>query len=125
MKLTACTTPLCSLMYIWVFAKVGMARKTFGIPAPQTNGPTEFLSVLRVQANTVEQLVLFLPALWMCAYFLNDQFAAIIGLIWVIGRVIYALGYYKAPEKREIGFGVSSMATLALLGGTVAGLILH
>ncbi len=122
MKLTAWTTLACLLMYIWIFAKVGLARKKFGINAPETQGPVAFLSVLRVQANTVEQLVLFLPALWMCAYFLNDQFSALTGLVWVAGRIIYALGYYQAPEKRSIGFGIASLSTMVLIAGTVAGL---
>lgn len=133
MKLTASVTIASLLMYIWVFAKAGNARKIYQVPAPAMDGPAGFLAAMRVQANTVEQLVLFLPALWLCCLFLGaqmgatmgDQIAAGLGALWVVGRVIYALGYYQAPAKRGLGFGISSLATLGLLIGAIAGLILH
>jgi uncharacterized membrane protein YecN with MAPEG domain len=125
MKLTAWTTIASMLMYIWVFANVGNARRTYKISAPATDGPIEFLTALRVQANTVEQLILFLPLLWMCCYFLSDVVAAVLGSVWVVGRVIYALGYYQAPGKRTLGFAISSFAGVGLLGSTIYGLLFH
>lgn len=125
MKLTAWTTLASLLMYIWIFAKAGKARDIYNVPAPGTDGPIEFLSAMRVQANTVEQLVLFLPLLWLCGFFMRDAIAAILGSIWVIGRILYALGYYQAPNKRSLGFIISSLAALGLLIGTVTGLILY
>jgi glutathione S-transferase len=103
--------------------QVAGARARHKIPAPTMDGPVEFQSVMRVQANTVEQFVLFLPALWMCAYFLSDRWAALGGAVWVVGRIVYALGYYKAPAKREIGFGITFFASVALMIGTVIGLL--
>jgi len=125
MKLTAWVTIASLLMYIWVFARVGTARGTYHVAAPSTDGPIEFLTALRVQANTVEQLILFLPLLWLSCIFMSDQIAAILGAVWVAGRVIYALGYYSAPEKRSLGFGISSVAGLGLLLASVYGLIVH
>ena len=122
-KLTAWVTIASLLMYIWVFANVGKARGVHKVAAPSTDGPLEFLVALRVQANTVEQLVLFLPLLWLCCLYLNDRTAAVLGATWVVGRVIYALGYYKAPAKRSMGFGISSMAALGLLIGAIVGLV--
>ena len=125
MKLTAIATLASLLVYIWVIARAGNARKIYQIPAPASDGPAGFLAAMRVQANTVEQLVLFLPALWLCCLLLSDQIAAGLGIVWVLGRVIYALGYYQAPSKRGLGFGISSLAGLGLLIGAIAGLIIH
>ncbi len=125
MLLTAWATLAALIAYLWMGAMVGKARVTFKIPAPAMEGPVEFMSVCRVQANTVEQMVLFLPSLWMCAYFFSDRWAALGGAIWTIGRIAYALGYYKAPAKRELGFTVSFIATVALMAGTAAGLIMR
>ena len=125
MKLTAWVTIASLLMYIWVFARAGKARGIYQVPAPASDGPTEFLIAQRVQANTVEQLVLFLPALWLCAVFMNDRLAALFGAVWVVGRIVYALGYYQSPAKRSPGFMIASFATVALLISGVVGLIIH
>ena len=125
MKLTAWVTIASLLMYIWVFAKVGKARATYHVAAPSTDGPIEFLTAMRVQSNTVEQLILFLPLLWLCCVFMSDQIAAALGAVWVAGRIIYALGYYSAPEKRGLGFGISSLAGAGLLLAGAYGLIVH
>jgi len=123
MKMTAWVTIASLLMYIWVFANVGKARGVHKIAAPSTDGPLEFLVALRVQANTVEQLILFLPLLWLCCYYLDDRIAAVLGATWVVGRILYALGYYKDPSKRSMGFGISSLAGVGLLIGAMVGLI--
>jgi glutathione S-transferase len=123
MKLTAWITIASLLMYIWVFTRVGRARGVHKVAAPATDGPIEFLISSRVQTNTVEQLILFLPLLWLCGMYLSDLIASILGAVWVIGRIIYALGYYRAPEKRHIGFVISSLAGLGLLIGAVVGLV--
>ncbi len=122
---TAWVTLAALLMYAWVLYNVGKARGKFGIHAPACDGPVEFLSVLRVQANTVEQMVAFFPALWTCAVFYNDVFAAVCGAVWVIARIMYALGYYQDPKKRSAGFTLSALAIFALMGGTAFGLIVR
>lgn len=125
MKLTAWITIASLLMYIWTFTQVGRARGKHKVAAPATDGPMEFLIAMRVQANTVEQLILFLPLLWLCSMYMSDVIAASLGAIWIVGRIIYALGYYRDPEKRHIGFGIASLAGLGLLIGAIAGLITH
>jgi len=125
MQWTAWATLVSLVVYMWMLANVGKARGKFKIPAPATDGPVEFLSVLRVQANTVEQMVIYFPALWMCAYFYSDRLAAVGGALWAIGRIIYALGYYAEPGKRTLGFTITSFASFALLVGTVIGLFTH
>ncbi len=123
MRWTAWSTLAVLGVYFWTIFMVGRARGRFGIQAPSMEGPPAFLSVLRVQANTVEQLVMLLPALWMCAYFLSDALAAAGGMLWCLGRVLYALAYYRDPAKRAPGFLIALAATLALLGGTAWGLL--
>jgi glutathione S-transferase len=125
MHWTAVVTIMALLVYIWMLANAGKARGKFKINAPSIEGPIEFQSVLRVQANTVEQMVVFFPALWMCAFYLGDFWAALGGLAWVVGRIIYALGYYAAPGKRTLGFSITAFASIALIIGTIVGLFLH
>ena len=125
MKLTAWVTIASLLMYVWVFVNVGKARDIHKVDAPSTDGPVEFLVALRVQANTVEQLILFLPLLWLCATYMSDQYAAGFGAIWVVGRVLYALGYYRAANKRSLGFFISSAAAAGLLVCSIIGLLVH
>lgn len=125
MQWTAWATLAVLIMYFWIFANVGRARKKFGIAAPVMDGPRDFQSVLRVHANTVEQLVFFLPALWLCAYFFSDRWAALGGAVWIVGRILFALGYYKDPAKRELGFGINLLANFALIIAAAVGLILR
>ena len=111
--------------YIWTVSKAGKARITFGVEAPSMDGPTGFLSAQRVQANMLEQMIVFLPALWLCACIWKDVYAAIPGAIWVIGRILYALAYYKDPAKRGTGFMISTLATIGLMLASAAGLGLN
>jgi glutathione S-transferase len=120
---TAWVTVATLLMVGWTMLNVARARWKFKIDAPTMEGPVGFMSVLRVHANTVEQMVLFVPALWLCSGFYSDRMAAITGSVWIAGRIVYALGYYSAPSRRPAGFAIATLATLVLVGGTVAGLI--
>ncbi len=110
-------------VYFWTIFNAGRARGRFGVKAPATDGPPQFMSILRVQVNTAEQLILFLPALWLCALFRDDRIAAVLGAVWVIGRILYALGYYRAPSKRGPGFVIAMAATACLVIGALLGLV--
>jgi glutathione S-transferase len=125
MQWTAWTTLAALGVYFWILANAGRARGRHKVPAPSMDGPPEFLSAQRVQGNTVEQMVLFLPTLWMCAYFLDDRWAAAGGAVWIVGRVLYALAYYKDPALRGPGFVLAMLATLALAIGAAVGLLMH
>jgi hypothetical protein len=102
-------------VYSWVFINVGGARKRTGIKAPATTGNDEFERYYRVQINMVEQFVLFLPSLWLCAEFFSGAVAGGLGFGWGIGRILYALGYYKEAKKRGPGFGISLLCSVLLL----------
>jgi glutathione S-transferase len=111
------------LMYFWIIFNVGKARGKYQISAPSVDGPPEFLRVIRVQVNTVEQLVFFWPALWLCAYWTSDKMAALGGSIWLVGRIMYALAYYRDAKKRSAGFSIATLAALALFFGAAYGML--
>jgi glutathione S-transferase len=112
---TAWATLAALVMYCWVTAYAGQTRRKYKVESPLMEGPIEFLSAQRVQGNTVEHLVLFLPALWLCAVFYSDHIAAIVGAVWVAGRILYAVSYYRDPKKRGPGFLISTFATFGLM----------
>jgi glutathione S-transferase len=122
--LTAIVTAIALIVYVWVSLKVGGARAKYGVKAPNIDGPPEFLRVFRVQQNTLEQLALFVPSLWLFAAAWGDTLAAVIGIIWSIGRVIYAMSYYQAAEKRGAGFGLTFLPSVVLLLGGLIGAVM-
>jgi glutathione S-transferase len=107
-------TILSLIVYFVLIINVGRARAKYKVMPPQMSGEPDFERVIRVQQNTLEQIVIFLPALWIFSEFISPIWGAGIGAIWIIGRILYAWGYYQAAEKRLIGFGISSMANLIL-----------
>ena len=118
-------TILSLIVYFVLIINVGRARAKYKVMPPQMSGEPDFERVIRVQQNTLEQIVIFLPALWVFSEFISPIWGAGIGAIWIIGRILYAWGYYQAADKRLIGFGISSMANLILLGGSLIGIILN
>ncbi len=110
------------IMYFWTVMVVGRMRIRHKVKAPSMEGPPDFQRAVRVQTNTIEQLVFFLPALWLCAAWSGDVPAAILGLIWLLGRILYALAYLKEASKRSMGFMISTVAAVLLLLGAVIGL---
>jgi glutathione S-transferase len=112
------------LLYFYMGLRVGGARRKHGVAAPATSGNPEFERVFRVHMNTLEWLPIFLPALWICAGYWNPAIVAAIGLVWIIGRIMYMVGYVKAAEQRSMGFLVQFLAALVLIIGSVAGAIM-
>ena len=114
--LTGLITLLALLLYFVLTLNVGRARAKYKVPVPQMTGNENFERVVRVHENTLEQLVYFLPLFWVFSYFVDVQIGAVLGGIWILGRIIYAWGYYQAAEKRAPGFAISSLAGMVLLG---------
>jgi glutathione S-transferase len=112
------------ILYFVVTINVGRARFKHKVSPPQMTGNPDFERVLRVQQNTLEQMILFLPSLWLFSQFISPIWGAAIGAVWIIGRILFAWGYYQAAEKRAAGFGISILATLALLGGSLTGIVM-
>ncbi|MBT2119066.1 MAPEG family protein [Dyella sp. LX-66] len=101
---------------------VGRARALYGVKAPATSGHPLFERAFRVQMNTLESTLMFLPALWLAATYGAPLWSGIAGLVWVLGRVWYAVGYLRDPAKREGGFIVAAVGLLAVLGMGAIGL---
>jgi uncharacterized membrane protein YecN with MAPEG domain len=120
----AIVTALSLLVYLWTVIGVGAARRKSGIKAPTMTGDPLLERAVRVQANTLEWLPIFLPSLWLCHLFWQPQdqtgiIVAAIGVVWIVGRILYALGYVADPSKREIGFVIQFLATIVLLLGAL------
>ncbi len=111
------------LLYFSLSIGVGVARRKYKVPAPTITGDENFERAFRTHQNTLEQLVIFLPSLWLFSIFNNPVWGAAIGGVWVLGRIGYAWGYYTAAEKRGPGFAIASLATLALLVGSVIAIV--
>lgn len=109
--------------YFGFAAAVGRARHRFGVKAPSTSGNPDFERYYRGQMNTLEVLIIFIPALWSFAILIDPMWATLLGAVFIIGRLIFFLGYVKAAEKRSLGFALSSLPMLALLIGGLFGAI--
>lgn len=113
--LTSIVIVIALLVYLALGIVVGQARGKWQVSAPATSGHPEFEKRNRVHVNTLEQLALFLPAIVLAAPVFGDAITAAIGIVWSIGRIIYARTYYADPAKRSAGFGLTMLPTLALL----------
>ncbi|MBI1684699.1 MAPEG family protein [Caulobacter hibisci] len=117
--LVAIVTLAALICYIWITLRVGGARRRTGIQAPAMTGHPDLERHVRVQANTLEWLPIFLPSLWLFAWYWSDLVAAALGVVWILGRIIYALSYTADPKKRGLGFAIQGLATFALLLGAL------
>lgn len=117
-------TVLALILYFVTTINVGRARAKYKIQPPQMTGNPNFECAIRVQQNTLEQLIIFIPALWLFSFYISPLWGAGIGALWVVGRALYAWGYYQAPEKRAPGFAIGSLSTMALLLGSLVGIVL-
>ena len=119
----ALVTILALLVYVWMGIRVGGARGKSGISAPAMTGDPMLERYLRVQGNTLEWLPIFLAGLWLFALYWNDRIAAIVGLVWIVGRILYVRGYVQYPKKREMGFIIQAFAAMFLLFGALGRLV--
>jgi len=122
---TALITVAAVLLYFYTGILVAKARGKFGIKAPATTGNADFERVFRVQMNTLEWMPIFLPALWLFALYVSDWAAAVLGLVWLAGRVLYIRGYRAEAEGRHRGFAIQACASAALIIGALVGIVLR
>ena len=122
---TAIVTLLAIAFYFFLATRVAAAHGKFNVKLPAMNGNPDFERVYRVHANTLEWMPTFLAPLWLCAVFLSDIGAAVLGLVWIVGRIMYYAGYSKAVEKRLPGFFVQSSACFLLFIGAAVGVVMH
>jgi len=121
MEWVAIVASLALAEYIVFMVLAGNARGRLGVPAPSTSGNAEFERYFRVQSNTVEQIVVFLPALWLFATYVSEPIAAGVGLVFILGRALYARGYVRDPAGRGPGFLLTILANGVLVAGGLIG----
>jgi uncharacterized MAPEG superfamily protein len=115
MAALAIVTILALGQYILFSIQVGSMRVKHGVKAPAITGHPEFERMFRVQQNTMEQLVAFIPSLWIYGYIVNPKWGAAIGLVYIIGRFIYRAEYVKDPDSRGLGFAITFFPTVIML----------
>ncbi|MGA8649761.1 MAG: MAPEG family protein [Xanthobacteraceae bacterium] len=123
LRYTALVTLLSILFYVYTSVRVARARASFKIFAPATGGHPEFDRIFRVQMNTLEWMPVFLPLLWLFAFYVSDVTAAVLGLVWIAARALYLVRYSEAAERRGLGFTLQAAVCVALLVGALAGIV--
>jgi glutathione S-transferase len=119
----ALATCLAMLVYVWTIFLCGRARSAYGVKAPAVTGHPEFEKRFRAQQNTLEQLMLFLPSLWVFSLAVSPFWGGLIGLGFVVGRILYVAGYIRDPASRELGFTIGTASTAILLLGGLGGVL--
>lgn len=119
MELVTIVIAVALLEYIGFGMLVGRARVKYGVDAPATSGHEIFERYFRVHQNTMEMLVVFLPAIWLFGEYVSPAWAAGLGLVFVIGRVVYLQSYVADPARRSAGFGLSFLPIAIALIGTL------
>ena len=125
MELVAIITALALIQFVYFGIQVGRMREKHSVSAPEIVGDPEFMRMFRIHQNTMEQLVVFIPSLWIFAYFLDPKSGAGIGLIFIATRFVYYLDYLKEPKSRGRGFGIGFVTIAVLLVGGAGGAIKH
>jgi glutathione S-transferase len=123
--LTALVTCLAILMYFLFSFQVSKARGSHGIKAPAISGNPDFERVFRAHVNTLEWMPIFLPALWLFAIYVGDAVAAALGVVWIVGRIVYMTGYARAAGKRRLGFAIQASAAITLWLGATGAILLR
>ncbi len=122
MELVYGTILLALVEYIAMAGLVGRARGKYGVRAPATSGHPDFERAYRVHVNTLESLIIFVPAVWIFASYVSTLYAAILGGVFVVARAVYAIGYLQAAEKRALGAGVTGLVNVVLVAGGLVGI---
>jgi glutathione S-transferase len=120
-RLAAIITVLACVFTFFAAYRVSMMRRAHAVEAPATTGHPNFERAYRIHMNTIESLVLFLPLLWMGAILYSGVVAFILGLVWLVGRLMYMMSYTTDPSRRAPGayttmFALVGLLVLSLLG---------
>ncbi len=123
MELVAIVIVLALLEFVAFGALVGRARGRYGVKAPAISGHEVFDRYFRVHYNTMELLVVFVPAIWLFGLYVSPAWGAAIGAVYLVARIIYFRSYVADPAKREFGFGLSVAPIFVLLIGALVGAV--
>ena len=121
--LVALVSLLALLTVFWMSLRVAGARRKCGIAAPAMTGDPVLERTIRAHYNTLEWLPIFLVSMWLFALYWNDRAAAAVGVVWIVGRIIYATGYVAEAGKRAPGFLIQALAAAVLLFGALGRVI--
>jgi uncharacterized membrane protein YecN with MAPEG domain len=102
---------------------VATARAKYGIEVPAISGNADFERVFRVHMNTIENTIMFLPALWLFAAYVSGMWSAMLGIVWIVARVWYAIAYQQSAAKRGPPFGLSTFVFVVLTLGAAWGVV--
>jgi uncharacterized membrane protein YecN with MAPEG domain len=116
-------TALAVLQFVVFGFRVGGARTRYGVKAPATTGHEVFERHFRVEQNTLEQLIVFLPGLYLFCRYFSPPWGAALGVVYLIGREVYAYSYVRDPAKRGAGFGLTFLPTIILVVGGLFGAV--
>ena len=120
MKFVILVGAIALLQYVYFGFQVGIARGKYGVAAPAVIGDPIFERYHRVHQNTLENLVIFLPGLWLFATYMSETIAALLGLVFIVGRAVYARLYVQDPPRRSAAVMMTFPIVLILLvGGTI------
>jgi len=117
MELVAIIIALALLEYVAFGMLVGKARVTYGVKAPATSGHEIFDRYFRVHQNTLEMMVVFVPATWLFGQYVSANWAAALGAVFIAARIVYLRSYIADPAKRGAGFGLSFLPIAVMLIG--------
>lgn len=123
MPLVQLVVGLALAQFMFFCFAVGKARGTYKVAAPATTGNEVFERYFRVQMNTLELLVVFVPSILLFGQYFGAYIAAALGLVYLIGRLMYFTSYVKDPKSRSAGYGLSALPTMILLVGAIFGAI--
>ena len=112
------------LQYIVFIGKVGFSRGKFDVKAPKTVGNEVWERMFRVQQNTMEQLVIFIPAMLSFSAYVSKSWVLLPGVLFIVGRQIYAHLYVKEPETRSLGMVLSYFSNIALVLGSLIAIVI-
>jgi uncharacterized MAPEG superfamily protein len=118
-------TALALLQFVGFGVQVARARERYGVKAPAVTGNDQFERYFRVQQNTLESLVVFVPSLFLFCHYFNPVWAAGLGVIYLIGRQVYAATYVKDPAKRSAGYALTMLPVIALIAGGLVGAVMR
>jgi len=122
-NLTALVTCLSLLVFFVMSFLVGRARGQYSIEAPATTGHPMFERAFRVHYNTMESLTWYLPSLWLFSFYVSDRWAALLGAVWIVGRILYARTYLADPKSRGPATIITVGAGAVLLLGALIGVL--
>ena len=110
---------LALLQFVLFGVAAGPSSSRYAVHAPAVSGNEQFERYFRVHMNTLEQLVVFIPAIWLFAQFVDPLWAAGLGGVYLVGRTLYFMSYVKDPKSRGPGFALSSIPSLVMLVGVL------